>query len=378
MLDQIVHLIKSSEVGSISYSQYMEYVLYDRQLGYYMKDKTKIGKAGDFYTSSNVHNVFAKVLSDIFIKLTKTGTLPLRICEIGGGTGRLANYILNEWERKESDLFQALEYYIVEMSPYHRQVQRETIEHIDKVIQFETIHELNTKIGGFTGIVLSNELFDAFPVDVVQKKSGIIYEVRVSVNEQNQLIEVLIPCNNEELLMWMDVYELCLEEGQRIEIPVSMTKWIEQTKNWFDEGIMVTIDYGYTNEQWLEPIHRDGSLRGYYKHNLINNPLLYPGEMDLTTHIHLDAFKKSGNKAGLITVEMMKQTEFLFRGGILQYLQDHYDPNPFSEVSKQNRAIRTLLADDGISSSFTVMIHQKGLDDLSVEDILQHTSIQEI
>lgn len=372
MLDQIIHLIKSSEARSISYSNYMEIALYDRDRGYYMKEVNKIGKSGDFYTSSNVHSVFGKVLCRIFIEQVKNGKIPPRVCEIGAGTGRLANFILAEWMKMDEESFQTLEYYIVEMSPYHLQQQRASIENFEKVFQFETIAEMTREIGRFKGIVLSNELFDAFPVDVIQKEAGIVCEVRVSVDNKDQLVEVLVPCDNVDLLNWLEHYELFLEEGQRIEIPIAMKKWLEQTVDWFDQGIMFTIDYGYTNEEWMEPIHLDGSLRGYYKHQMKNNPLLYPGEMDLTTHIHLDALKKIGMETSLSYVDMMKQHKFLLSGGILEYLQDHYDPNPFSEVSKQNRAIRSFLLEGGISSSFTVMIQQKGMGDLKIEDILKY------
>ena len=38
--------------------------------------------------------------------------------------------------------------------------------------------------------------------------------------------------------------------------------------------------------------------------------------------------------------------EFLVEQGILEKLQNHFDPNPFSEVSKRNRSIRQLLLSD--------------------------------
>lgn len=371
MLNKIKNLIKSSNESSISYSDYISLALYDNELGYYMKDKKKIGKEGDFYTSSNVHSVFGKVLARVFIQLVQKKILPPIICEIGAGTGRLANFILDEWMKVDPLTFEKLTYYIVEMSPYHRKEQISTIARIDKVKQFQSIAEMTQTIGKFTGIVFSNELFDAFPVDVVQKKKNKIFEVRVSIEDEN-LVETLVPCEKIELLNWLKENDISLENGQRMEIPIAMNEWLEQTKEWFEKGIMITIDYGYTKDEWMEPIHWEGSLRGFYKHAMIPNPLLHPGDMDLTTHIHLDAVIQAGKKVNMKLLAMLKQYQFLLRGGILDYLQDHYDPNPFSEVSKQNRAIRTLLADDGISSSFTVLIQQKNLDDITINDVLVH------
>jgi SAM-dependent MidA family methyltransferase len=48
--------------------------------------------------------------------------------------------------------------------------------------------------------------------------------------------------------------------------------------------------------------------------------------------------------------------------GILEELADHYDANPFSETSKKNRAIRSLIMPGSMSNSFDVIIQGKGID----------------
>ena len=57
-------------------------------------------------------------------------------------------------------------------------------------------------------------------------------------------------------------------------------------------------------------LHQEGSLRGYYEHKLIRNPLAYPGEMDLTTHIHWDELKEMFSLQGMNMVWHKKQSEF--------------------------------------------------------------------
>jgi hypothetical protein len=46
--------------------------------------------------------------------------------------------------------------------------------------------------------------------------------------------------------------------------------------------------------------------------------------------------------------------------GILSYLKENGELNPFGEAAKQNRAIRSLIMPDGMSASFQVYIHEKG------------------
>ena len=56
---------------SISYSTYMNLVLYTEGHGYYMKEREKIGRQGDFFTSSNVSSVFAKTFAKLLFVLLK-------------------------------------------------------------------------------------------------------------------------------------------------------------------------------------------------------------------------------------------------------------------------------------------------------------------
>ena len=54
------------ERGPIPFSRYMELCLYDPQLGYYSRNAAQFGKAGDFYTASDVHAVFGRLLARQF------------------------------------------------------------------------------------------------------------------------------------------------------------------------------------------------------------------------------------------------------------------------------------------------------------------------
>jgi SAM-dependent MidA family methyltransferase len=52
--------------GPIPFSRYMELCLYEPELGYYSRAREQFGKAGDFYTSSDVHAVFGRLLTRQF------------------------------------------------------------------------------------------------------------------------------------------------------------------------------------------------------------------------------------------------------------------------------------------------------------------------
>ncbi len=76
----------------------------------------------------------------MFIRLIETYDVPPFICEIGGGTGRFAYAVLEQWKRQSPNTFEKGKYTIVETSPYHREKQAETlaslIDHVHIVSSF--------------------------------------------------------------------------------------------------------------------------------------------------------------------------------------------------------------------------------------------------
>ena len=358
MKEIIEQFIEASPGKMISYAEYMELALYHPEEGYYIKERKKIGKDGDFYTSSNIADVFGKLIGKWFAKNYKNLGLPPSVCEIGAGNGRFARAFIQGWNEING---QKLSYWIVEASPYHRKLQAaefDGLENVD-ILYGETFE--NT--GMNQGMIFSNELFDAFPVHVVEKSESIVKEVFVG-HENGQFKEVMVPVQNDQIIAFLNGQGMELAEGQRMEIPLAYEPFLKSIAENFTKGIILTVDYGYTKQEWMHPARRRGSLRGYYQHQMHHDVLQHPGEMDLTSHVHFDALKSTGEKYGLNFVQKMRQDEFLMAAGILEELAEHNDPNPFSEASKRNRAIRSLILPGGISQSFDVMIQAKGMDSI--------------
>jgi SAM-dependent MidA family methyltransferase len=348
----IIEKIKQAPHHRISYAEFIELALYHPTLGYYMRNQVKIGKSGDFITTSNVSDIFGSIFSKWFLKQVKENNIAPAVCEIGAGNGRFAKAFLDSWCRI-TDI--PLTYFIVETSPYHRQLQQEILPIGKNVIQVNEFLELQP----FDGLIISNELFDALPVHVIEMRNGVLMEVMVGWNEE-QFIEHCVPLVNPTILAYIDEQKIILVENQRIEIPLQMESMLKTISTSIGKGLIVTIDYGYTADEWKDPARKSGSLRGYHKHQMINDILIHPGEMDITHHIHLDSLIRIGEKLGLAFLLKKRQDEFLLAAGILQELQENFDSNPFSEKSKRNRAIRSLVM-PGMSSFFHIIIQQKGI-----------------
>ncbi|MFJ7725362.1 class I SAM-dependent methyltransferase [Neobacillus sp. NPDC097160] len=353
MITYLQNLISNSQAGFISYADYIGAALYHPEFGYYMKDKQKIGRQGDFITTSNISDVYGRLVAKWFSHICQTTNLPAIFCEIGAGNGRFAKSFLQEWNES---IKSPLQYFIVESSPYHRKLQSELLSPDFFVVQVESLSEIEH----FEGMIFSNELFDALPVHVIEKTDGKLLEVMVGI-QKDELCELEIPLTNPEIFSFLEESKIALKEKQRIEIPLAMDKMMQEISTVLTKGLVVTADYGYSNEEWMDPRRAQGSLRGYYQHMMIHDVLQHPGEMDITTHIHFDYLIQKGEQVELQLLTKLRQDEFLLKAGILKELEDHFDPNPFSEVSKRNRAIRSLIMPSGMSSYFHLIVQQKGM-----------------
>ena len=107
------------EHGPIPFSRYMELCLYHPQLGYYSRNAEQFGKAGDFYTSSDVHAVFGRLLARQFDEMWRALGSPetITLKELGPGRGLFAQDVLDWSKKKFPEFFRALRYVLVERSP---------------------------------------------------------------------------------------------------------------------------------------------------------------------------------------------------------------------------------------------------------------------
>src|SRR5690606_20814446 len=196
-------------------------------------------------------------ISKWFQRMAGKYKLPFHVCEIGGGNGRFAKAFLDEWKLISDE---EIHYYIFETSPYHRKLQQEQIVFSEQIRQIDSWNEITP----FCGLIFSNELFDALPVHVVENRNDQLYDIMVTVKE-GKLAENTVPLTNREIFLFLEESGLSLSNGQRIEIPLQMEQMIKSLSAALSQGLVLTADYGYTNEEWQEPMRRDGSLRGYYK-----------------------------------------------------------------------------------------------------------------
>src|SRR4051812_874768 len=102
----------------MAFSRYMELCLYHPELGYYARAQEQFGKAGDFYTASDVHAVFGRLLARQFDEMWRALGEPARLelIELGPGRGLFARDVLDWSLKKFPRFFSALHYVLIERS----------------------------------------------------------------------------------------------------------------------------------------------------------------------------------------------------------------------------------------------------------------------
>ncbi|NOU68133.1 SAM-dependent methyltransferase [Paenibacillus sp. LMG 31461] len=355
--------ISSTLDRRISFRDYMEICLYQETVGYYRKDQIKIGKQGDFYTSSSIGTVMGEmVASFIYNHLRTQSNLPpyLEIVEWGGGNGRMARQLLDEMNQAAPDIYERLTYTLIESSAYHRQLQQEVlVEHVDRIRFVDETVWLSEPPSDHV-YVLANELLDAFPIHRLQYKDGAFHESFVIWQEEEPLLqEIWLPLGPGRILDYLNALEVQWQEGQISELNLEAIDWYVRLSGRMRSGCVIAIDYGDREEELYASHRHQGTLMCYRKHEAHDNPFIDPGEQDITAHVNFSLCQKAAVSAGFEPSVYQTQRQFLVEQGILEKLQNHFDPNPFSEVSKRNRSIRQLLLSDGMSELFKVFVSIK-------------------
>ena len=151
--------------GKITFADFMELALYHPEYGYYTSGKEKIGKRGDYYTSSDVHSVFGELIARQLEQMWRLlGSNRFTVVEIGAGKGWLCHDILNYIRNEYPGFFEKIDYKIVEISQNLIERQSNTLKGLEEKVSWESFSEDGFSFEPIEGCFLSNEFVDSLPV----------------------------------------------------------------------------------------------------------------------------------------------------------------------------------------------------------------------
>jgi SAM-dependent MidA family methyltransferase len=305
--------------GPISFRRFMEAALYHPAYGYYRRDRTPIGKHGDFYTAEQLQPVFGILIAaSIRALYEEMGKPPdFTVVELGAGRGEMAE-AFSEWRYLPVDLAQGA---------LPEQMR---------------------------GVVFSNEFFDALPVEVATWQDGCFRELRVGWKERFIWVTGSEAC--EQLTAYLRRYFPPPQEGARFEVNLEALAWLERIARSLTAGYVFTVDYGYTRAESVR--FPSGTLMSYHRHQADEDVLDDPGAKDLTAHVHFTALEEHGAALGLKTIRFETLACTLLTAGEPDQFAAALTAATNEEQQRRRLQLKTLLF--GMGETFRTLIQRVG------------------
>ena len=109
----------------MTFSRYMQLCLYHPEFGYYMQERERTGVEGDYFTSADLHPIFARLLARQAAEMWDQLGRPPKFAwvEMGFGRGLLARDFLRFTSKTFPEFFAALDYIAIEPAQSAKQLQ---------------------------------------------------------------------------------------------------------------------------------------------------------------------------------------------------------------------------------------------------------------
>jgi SAM-dependent MidA family methyltransferase len=304
--------------GAIPFARFMELALYCPVYGYYEKEGDTIGRQGDYYTSVSVGGLFGELLGWQFAEwLESRSATRYQIIEAGAHRGTLAADILGWMHEWRPELFDRIEYWILEPSERRLEWQQRTLRDWTDNLRWASdwAHLGGGSPAGIVPrVIFCNELLDAMPThrvgwDAAQQRW---FEWGVTL-EHGRFVWVRMERAEDSIagLCSAIQHPQELPDGFTLEISPAATEWWHQAAESLKSGWVVAFDYGLTQQEFLCPERKGGTLRAYFRHQLQADVLANPGEQDLTAHVNFSMIQRTGERASLATLGLWSQAQFL-------------------------------------------------------------------
>lgn len=303
--------------GRLSFERYMDLALYAPGLGYYLAGARSFGRDGDFITAPELSPLFGATLArqcaDV---LEHSGG---SILEFGGGSGRLAAALLAELAARDA---LPESYCILELSPALRARQRETIAAGAPAALARVRWLTDAPAAPLDGVVIANEVLDALPVRLFARAQGTDFERGVTHEASGALAWTRWPADAALSAAIAQCFAPSPPPADYVsEVNLRLRLWLADLPRFLRRGVALLIDYGDTRRERYHPHNDGGSLRCYFRHRVLDDPLRHPGLQDITVSVDFTRVAEEAGDAGFAVLGYATQASFLLACGIEDCLQ---------------------------------------------------------
>lgn len=334
--------------GPITFARFMEHALYHPEHGFYASGHARIGRRGDFFTNVSVGSTFGRLLTQQFIEMWEKLGRPTEftIVEQGAHDGTFARDVLEYARDRAPEFFENLRYTIVEPLPRLRQTQQSSLA--DFAARLSWLPAID-EIVPFVGIHFSNELFDAFPVNVIVSDGARWLERRIACAD-NVFAFMEEPISDTSLQKIADKMAVPCA-GFVAEVAPDAAHLIRGISQKLVRGYVLAIDYGLTRSERLAEHRASGTLQIRAAQQLLESPFECVGEADITAHVDWALLAEAALESVLQVAGFCDQHHFL-TGIVSELCGDDLS----TADAKSRRALQTLLHPEMLGRSFQALI----------------------
>ena len=356
--------IQQSPENAITLARYMDLALYHPEHGYYQQRRLAPGRTGDFLTSPEASPYFgltvARQLIEVWDRLGQPDAWEIR--EYGAGTGVLAYDILAGIAHDAPDAIASLRYRLVESNAFRREEAFAAMSEAGLADKVE-ISDPSDSLPTFSGVLLGNEVADAFPAHRLIVRAGTLRELYVVELGDGFGWQAGDRSEEAQELTDVDAIARSLPDGAILDVSPAAANWFEQAASLLERGLALIIDYGYPAEELYAAHRLEGTLRAYQGQRVTDDPFLDPGSFDLTTHVDFTELQQAGMRAGLEPAGFTRQGDFLERLGMGMFLVDlQKEPDMTAEDYIAAKAAIIRLIEPGGLGRFGVLGMTRGID----------------
>ncbi len=328
----------------MQFSAYMNEWLYGED-GYY-KNFKDIGKSGDFYTAVSTSSFFGASIANYFFNLLKENKADRDgwLIEIGAHQGYLLCDMIQWLYTCDPSLVQTLKFGIVERQP---EVQKRQLAYIRErfgddvqIRHFNDICEVDVEYA----FVVANEIFDAFPCELIKDE-------KIAIVEEDEILWKEAPL---EMLEWAKKHRLI--QG---EVAVGYELFAKDMANGIQKCDFVSFDYG---EKY---VRNDFSIRVYRTHETFP---LFDEEVklsesykkdDITYDVNFGHVVEAFLAEGFKEVAYETQARALIRFGLIDILEQFAKQTTQEKYVREADRIKTLISPTMMGDRFKLVHFKK-------------------
>jgi SAM-dependent MidA family methyltransferase len=379
--------------GRIPFSLYMELALYGKG-GYYSQAKVSFqsgttGGAGDFSTSPEQSDDFSRCLNVAVCAIADAaGRQPFNLVELGAGSGRMMKDTLAAMRNENAAQYRLVHAYVADYPDMHGRQRRilgssqgalagsyaamsspaEHAQDLSKVCRVPGSAMGLVLDNNRPTVVVTNELHDAMPADVIRNHGG-RYEQKFVALGSDGLTEAWSEALTGDVRAYIAEYGTAIKAGNEIAISTAAVALQQKICDLVQLGGFIAVDYGRLgpspapNIPWAPGASVGGDTGAVYTYPGDHNPLQMPGELDLTYRPDFDVLRRVSQEEGMDIAFAGLQAELLQLLGLptRRQISEIFDVFELTDASLErlararvlNNSFRALVATRGVRADFS-------------------------